>query len=66
MSQPFDWRFTMKKPFNAPRLKNHGALEEVTQLFGSGSRQDTGSFNGQTFSFPGVTGSRDGIVVPTP
>jgi hypothetical protein len=54
----------MKKMFTVPCLKNHGALEEITQAYGSSSAQDTIFFNGQPFTLPGVTGSSDGTVIP--
>ncbi len=54
----------MKKAFTVPRLKHHGALEEITQAYGSSSSQDTLFFNGAAFTLPGITGSQDGIVMP--
>jgi hypothetical protein len=56
----------MKKMFTVPCLKNHGALEEITQALGSASAQDTIFISGKPFTLPGVTGSSDGIVVPKP
>jgi hypothetical protein len=56
----------MKKPFTTPRLKNHGALGEITQAFGSSGAADTVEFAGKTFpgSIFGASGSQDGIVGP--
>lgn len=52
----------MKKQFNAPKLKQHGALQEITQAFGSSSASDTVFFNGRAFG--NATGSQDGNVIP--
>jgi hypothetical protein len=56
----------MKKTFTAPCLRNHGALQEVTQALGTSSAQDTVFVGTRGFQLPGVTGSSDGIVVPKP
>ena len=52
----------MKKQFNAPKLKHHGALQEITQAFGATSSTDTVFFNGTPFGT--ATGSQDGNVIP--
>lgn len=52
----------MKKQFNAPKLKQHGALQEITQAFGASSTTDTIFFNGKPLGE--ATGSQDGIVIP--
>jgi hypothetical protein len=56
----------MKKTFTAPCLRNHGALQEITQALGTSSAQDTVFVGTRGFQLPGVTGSSDGIVVPKP
>ena len=56
----------MKKPFVTPKLRNHGALGEITQAFGTSGAADTFEFAGRTFpgSIIGASGSQDGIVGP--
>ena len=60
----------MKKTYNAPKLTNHGSVEAITQLFGSGSRKDFIFFSGNPNNVaPGTVvtatyGSQDGVVVP--
>jgi hypothetical protein len=58
-----DLEIQMKKLFTVPSLKNHGALEEITQAYGSSSATDTVFFNGKPFNL-GSTGSSDGVVIP--
>jgi hypothetical protein len=56
----------MKKPFITPKLKNHGALGEVTQAYGASGAADTVFFAGKAFagSLFGTSGSQDGVVGP--
>ncbi|ARV58399.1 hypothetical protein BZZ01_06890 [Nostocales cyanobacterium HT-58-2] len=64
----------MKKTYNAPKLTNHGNVEEITQLFGSGSRNDffifTAPPNGINVQpnqpVPATYGSQDGVLSPSP
>jgi hypothetical protein len=56
----------MKKAYNAPKLTNHGNVEEITQAFGSSGAEDVvrvgnTSFPGQSF---GLSGSQNGVIVP--
>lgn len=52
----------MKKDYETPKLFVHGAVEDMTQAFGSLSAEDTIIYG--NFSFPGNGGSQDGVVVP--
>jgi hypothetical protein len=52
----------MKKTYETPKVTVLGAIEEITQAFGSSSATDTIYYGSLTF--PGNGGSQDGIVVP--
>jgi hypothetical protein len=56
----------MKKAYNAPKLTNHGNVEEITQAFGDSGAADTFEVNGRTFpgSTLGLSGSQNGVLVP--
>jgi hypothetical protein len=53
----------MKKRYSAPTLSSYGAVEELTQAFGSGSRSDFFYLGTQQLA-SGQYGSKDYNVVP--
>jgi hypothetical protein len=53
----------MKKRYSAPTLSSYGAVEELTQAFGSGSRSDFFYLAGKP-QLSGDYGSKDYDLVP--